>query len=199
MNHVDFSSVGDDGMSQKSSTAGPETLPPKPGDWEGDTRFWMKVGCNLESTGSDGFKVVKVSPLAGWMNFSIWNDATRYDALDLEESEWRSFVFTHANHLSDLESATLLLYQDNNYFERDILPDLSGDWKTLEYLLPSASPEGQWKNVGSPTKIKYILFKFSGKSGKLSGSFEIRNAHLIRAPPKAESVTPAPQKEPQTE
>jgi hypothetical protein len=171
-------------MSGQNSSVKAATFPPNPGDWEADTRVWMKVDCHLESTESKGSKVLKITPLSGTMNFSIWKDATRYVNLDLDESEWKSFVFTHANHLSDLESATLMLYQDVSYYEKNILPDLSGDWKTLEYLLPSTAPEGYWKKVGSPTNVKYILFKFSGKSGVLSGSFEVSGAHLVRAPPK---------------
>jgi len=172
-------------MSEQTTPIQAGTLPSKPGDWEADAKVWMHVGCNLESTEAEGFKVLKITPLSDRMNFSIWSDATKYKHLDLEEHEWGSFVFTCANHLYDLESATLTLYHDVNYWERDILPDLSGDWNTLEYLLPSASPEGYWKKVGSPTRIKYILFKFSGKSGKLSGSFEIKKTHLVRPPPKS--------------
>ncbi len=142
----------------------------------------------MESTESNSFKVSKFKPLSGTMNFSIWRDATKYGTLELEESEWRSFIFTHANHLSSLESATLTLYQDTSYYEKDILPDLSGDWKTLEYLLPSAAPESYWKKFGSPSKIKYILFKFYGKSGQLNGSFEITKTHLVRAPSKTEET-----------
>ena len=97
------------------------TLPAKPGDWEADTKVWMKVSCNLEATSES---TLKATPLSEIINFSIWKDATRYQYLDLEESEWKSFVFTHANHLSDLESATLSLYQEHNYWEKDILPDL---------------------------------------------------------------------------
>lgn len=171
-------------MSGEISPVKAGTFPPKLGDWEADARVWMSVGCNLESTESEGFKVLKITPLSDMMNFSIWRDATRHQSLDLEESEWKSFAFAHANHLSDLESATLTLYQDLSYCEKNILPDLSGDWKTIEYLLPSAAPEGYWKKVGSLSKIKYILFKFYGKSGILSGSFEIKKAHLVRTSPK---------------
>jgi len=93
-----------------------------------------------------------------------------------------SFVFTHSNHIANLDSATLTLFQDQVYWEKDILQDLASDWKTIEYLLPSFDPEGSsWKRTGFPTKIKYILFKFNSKSAPLTGSFEIRNAHLIRA------------------
>jgi hypothetical protein len=171
-------------MSEQTTPTQVGTLPSKPGDWEADAKVWMNVGCDLKSTEAEGFKVLKIMPLSDTMNFSIWKDATKYKNLDLEESEWESFIFTCANHLSDLESATLTLYHDANYWEKDILPDLSGDWKTLEYLLPSASPEGSWKKAGSPTRIKYILFKFAGKSGKLSGSFEIKGTHLVQASPK---------------
>ena len=94
----------------------------------------MKVGCNLESAES----TLKATPQSQTMNFSIWRDATGPEYLDLEESEWKSFVFTHANHLSDLESATLMLYQGHNFWYKDILLYLSGERKTLEYLLPSA-------------------------------------------------------------
>ena len=138
----------------------------------------MKVACKLQSQES----TLKFTPEGQTqaMNFSIWEDATKYEYLDVNESEWKSISFTHANHLSDLESATLTLYQDMMYWEKDILPDLSGEWKTLEYLLPNAAPEGYWKKSGSPTKIKYILFKFYGKS-TLTGSFEIKKANLVRA------------------
>jgi hypothetical protein len=141
----------------------------------------MKVGCNMESTESKGFKIRKFTPQSGTMNFSIWRDANKHATLELEESEWKSFVFTHANHLSSLESATLSLYEDTAYYEKDITSDLSGDEKTLEYLLPNVSPEGYWKKIGSPKKIKYILIKFYGKSGQLSGSFEISKVHLVRS------------------
>jgi hypothetical protein len=171
-------------MSEQPPSIGTGTFPPRIGDWEADARVWMNVGCNLESAEAEGFKVLKITPLLDMMNFRIWRDAAKYQSLDLEEPQWRSFAFTCVNHLSDLESATLTLYDDLNFWEKDILSDLSGDWKTLEYSLPSASPEGFWKEVGSPTRIKYILFKFSGKSGKLSGSFEIKKAHLVRASPK---------------
>jgi hypothetical protein len=172
-------------MSEQPPSSGTGTFPTKIGDWEADARVWMNVGCNLEFAEAEGLKVLKITPLSDMMNFSIWKNAAKYETLDLEESQWKSFAFAYANHLSDLESVTLSLYHDLNFWEKDILPDLAtGDWKTLEYLLPSASPEGFWKEVGSPTNIKYILFKFSGKSGKLSGSFEIKKAHLVRASPK---------------
>ena len=178
------SPTGERYMSRETSSIETVTLPRKPGDWEADVNIWMKVDCNMETTESEGSKILRVRPLSEMMNFSIWKNATKYESLDLEESEWKSFSFTHANHLSDLESATLSLYHDVNYWERNILPDLSGDWKTLEYALPSASPGGYWNKVGMPRKIKYILFKFSGKAGILTGSFEIKEAHLVRAPPK---------------
>ena len=159
------------------------TFPAKPGDWEADTKVWMKVGCNLEPVPESGLRATPV-PDSETMNFSIWKDATAYSYLDFDLSEWKSFVFEHANHLSDLDSATLTLYQDMSFWERDILPDLSRDRKTIELPLPNSAPEGYWKKVGSPTKIKYILFKFHGKPAPLSGSFEIGKTHLVRAAPK---------------
>jgi hypothetical protein len=179
-------------MSKENSPIEAETLPRKVGDWEADAKVWMNAGCDLEFTESEGSKVLKITPLSGTMNVSIWRDATKYANLDLKVPEWKSFVFTHANHLSDLESATLALYQDVYRWEKDILPDLSADWKTLEYLLPSAAPEGYWREANlpsweagrGPARIKYILFRFSGKSGKLSGSFEIKEAHLVRMSPQ---------------
>jgi hypothetical protein len=181
-------------MSKENSPIEDETLPRKVGDWEADAKVWMNAGCDLESTESEGYKALKITPLLGTgiMNVSIWRDATKCTNLDLKEPEWKSFVFTHANHLSELESATLALYQDVYRWEKDILPDLSADWKTLEYLLPSAAPEGYWGEAALPSweagrglaRIKYILFRFSGKSGKLSGSFEIKKAHLVRMSPQ---------------
>jgi len=134
----------------------------------------------MEPTESKGFKILKFKPQSGTMNFSIWRDANKHAPLELEESLWKSFVFTHANHLANLETATLSLYEDTSYYEKDIKSDLSGDEKTLEYMLPNISPEGYWKKIGSPKRIKYVLFKFSANSGQLSGSFEISKVHLVR-------------------
>ena len=171
-------------MSEETSPVEAEIYPPKLGDLEADPKVWMKVNCDLQFMESDGSKILKITPSVGDDEFQHLEDASKYEALDLEESEWKSFVFTHANHLSNLESATLTLYQDVGYWEKDIFPDLSGDWKTLEYILPSAAPDGYWKEIGLPTRIKYVIFKFSGKSNELSGSFEIKKAHLVRASPK---------------
>jgi hypothetical protein len=167
-------------MSEKTTPIETEILPSKSGGWTADTNAWMKVGCSIDSTGST-LKFVPQAPQ--WINFSIWKDATKFEKFDLQEPDWKSLVFTHASHLTGVESATLTLYQDQEFWEKNILPDLSGNWKTLEYLLPSQAPEGYWKKSGSPTKIKYILFKFYGKSG-VGGSFEVKDAHLVHAPPK---------------
>lgn len=167
-------------MSEKTPTTQTEVFPATLGGWSANKNAWLKVNCNVESTGS----VLKFVPQAPqWVNFSIWNDAIKFNKIDLEESEWKSLVFTHANHLTDVETATLTIFHDQNFWEKNILPDLSGDWKTLEYLLPSQAPEGSWKKSGSPTKIMYILFRFYGKSG-VAGSFEVKDAHLVKMPPK---------------
>ena len=168
-------------MSAVTSSVRTETFPSKIGELENDSNVWMRVGCNMESTESKGFKILKFTPQSGMMNFSIWKDANKHATLELEESEWKSFIFTQVNHLSSLESATLSLYEDTAHYEKDITSDLSGDEKTVEYLLPNIAPEGYWNKIGSPKRIKYILIKFYGKSGKLSGSFEISKVHLVRS------------------
>jgi len=62
------------------------TLPTNPGEWEADTKFWMHVLCNVDSTPEP---TLKVTPQAETelMNFSIWKDATKFQPFDIQEAE----------------------------------------------------------------------------------------------------------------